>query len=279
MAPGTFPGHICVERLWPLRHGGRPGAGICPTHLLQPNGQPASAARLHGCHAGPGLASVQAQKGPLGLDQRACKAGHAAQRGRAISAGRLHWAQRQQQAGRRRRADGWRRPPCRAGKKDTKAAKAAKAVKKSQWKKTRKPRYSVVFHRPKTLIRSRDPKFPRVRCGQGTQAAGAAVERVWPCKGARAGWRFAGWHGGAVRMCWPPAQGAGRLHSWALASLQRRHAGAGAKEEESWHVARIGSTRSWSGLSSRAAAAAAAATRQQQQSSWRLHGGHMGVGP
>jgi large subunit ribosomal protein L23Ae len=44
----------------------------------------------------------------------------------------------------------------------SKAAKAAKAVKKSQFKKTRKPRYSVVFHRPKTLVRSRDPKFPRV---------------------------------------------------------------------------------------------------------------------
>ena len=45
-----------------------------------------------------------------------------------------------------------------------KASKAAKAVKKSQWKKTRKPRYSVVFHRPKTLVRTRDPKVPRVRC-------------------------------------------------------------------------------------------------------------------
>lgn len=44
-----------------------------------------------------------------------------------------------------------------------KASKAAKAVKKSQWKKARKPRYSVVFHRPKTLVRSRDPKVPRVR--------------------------------------------------------------------------------------------------------------------
>ncbi|KAL4858103.1 60S ribosomal protein L23a [Chlorella vulgaris] len=42
-----------------------------------------------------------------------------------------------------------------------KAGKAAKAVKKSTFKKTRKPRYSVVFHRPKTLVRSRDPKFPR----------------------------------------------------------------------------------------------------------------------
>ena len=45
-----------------------------------------------------------------------------------------------------------------------KASKAAKAVKKSQWKKSLKPRYSVVFHRPRTLVRSRDPKVPRVRC-------------------------------------------------------------------------------------------------------------------
>jgi large subunit ribosomal protein L23Ae len=36
-------------------------------------------------------------------------------------------------------------------------------VKKSQWSKSRKPRYSVVFHRPKTLIRARDPKVERVR--------------------------------------------------------------------------------------------------------------------
>eukprot|EP00890_Picochlorum_soloecismus_P003197 jgi/Picsp_1/3879/NSC_01391-R1_60s ribosomal protein l23a-like len=48
-----------------------------------------------------------------------------------------------------------------AGNKE-KARKAAKAVKKSQWKKTLKPRYSVVFHRPKTLKRTRNPKVPRV---------------------------------------------------------------------------------------------------------------------
>merc|ERR1711976_137392 len=41
------------------------------------------------------------------------------------------------------------------------AAKAAKAVKKGSFAKTRKPRYSVVFHRPKTLKRTRDPKYPR----------------------------------------------------------------------------------------------------------------------
>lgn len=44
-----------------------------------------------------------------------------------------------------------------------KAQKALKAVKKGNFKKERKPRYSVVFHRPKTLKRSRDPKYPRVR--------------------------------------------------------------------------------------------------------------------
>eukprot|EP00889_Picochlorum_renovo_P005795 jgi/Picre1/32825/NNA_008155.t1 len=43
-----------------------------------------------------------------------------------------------------------------------KARKAAKSVKKSQWKKALKPRYSVVFHRPKTLKRTRSPKVPRV---------------------------------------------------------------------------------------------------------------------
>ena len=44
-----------------------------------------------------------------------------------------------------------------------KAAKAAKAVKKGVFKKQHKPRYSVVFHRPKTLKKARDPKYPRVR--------------------------------------------------------------------------------------------------------------------
>ena len=44
-----------------------------------------------------------------------------------------------------------------------KARKAAKAVKKSQWKKSLKPRYSVVFHRPATLKRTRNAKVPRTR--------------------------------------------------------------------------------------------------------------------
>ena len=52
-----------------------------------------------------------------------------------------------------------------SGKPDAKAqaAKAAKAVKKGSFKRTRKPRFSVVFHRPKTLKRTRDPKYTRVR--------------------------------------------------------------------------------------------------------------------
>jgi hypothetical protein len=47
------------------------------------------------------------------------------------------------------------------------AAKAARAVKKGSWKKSRKPRYSVTFHRPKTLVHARNPKFPRQRCDGG----------------------------------------------------------------------------------------------------------------
>lgn len=50
-----------------------------------------------------------------------------------------------------------------AGKDQGKASKAAKAVKKSTWKKERKTRYSVVFRRPRTLKRTRDPKYPRIR--------------------------------------------------------------------------------------------------------------------
>ena len=52
-----------------------------------------------------------------------------------------------------------------AGKPDAKAqaSKAAKAVKKGTFKRTRKPRYSVVFHRPSTLKRTRDPKYTRIR--------------------------------------------------------------------------------------------------------------------
>ncbi|KAF6261464.1 ribosomal protein L23a component of cytosolic 80S ribosome and 60S large subunit [Scenedesmus sp. NREL 46B-D3] len=47
--------------------------------------------------------------------------------------------------------------------KDAKAtaSKASKAVKKNIKKKTLKPRYSVVFHRPKTLKRTRDPKYTK----------------------------------------------------------------------------------------------------------------------
>ena len=49
--------------------------------------------------------------------------------------------------------------------KDAKATaqKAAKAVKKGTFKKERKPRYTVTFHRPKTLKRTRTPKYPKQR--------------------------------------------------------------------------------------------------------------------
>jgi hypothetical protein len=46
----------------------------------------------------------------------------------------------------------------------SKALAAAKAVKKGAFKKERKKRKSVIFHRPKTLKRPRNPKFPRIRC-------------------------------------------------------------------------------------------------------------------
>ena len=49
------------------------------------------------------------------------------------------------------------------GKSKTKAVKALKAVKRSTWRQSRKPRYSTVFHRPKTLKEPRKPKYPRLR--------------------------------------------------------------------------------------------------------------------
>jgi len=48
-----------------------------------------------------------------------------------------------------------------AAKDDAKATKAAKAVKKNTHKRGRKIRTSVVFHRPKTFQRAREPKFAR----------------------------------------------------------------------------------------------------------------------
>ena len=55
--------------------------------------------------------------------------------------------------------------PRTAGKDSkAKAQSAAKAVKKGAMKKERKIRKSVIFHRPKTLKRTREPKYPRVRC-------------------------------------------------------------------------------------------------------------------
>merc|ERR1711998_218249 len=42
-----------------------------------------------------------------------------------------------------------------------KAAAKPKAVKKGTLKRTHKVRLSATFHKPKTLIKSRDPKYPR----------------------------------------------------------------------------------------------------------------------
>lgn len=51
-----------------------------------------------------------------------------------------------------------------AGKDTKKAQSALKAVKKGVMKKERKVRKSVIFHRPKTLTRDRDPMYTRKGC-------------------------------------------------------------------------------------------------------------------
>jgi len=63
--------------------------------------------------------------------------------------------------------------------KDAKAtaAKAAAAVKKNSWAKTRKPRHSVVFHRPKTLKRTRDPKYTRKRSVRPAAACSSSLQQ------------------------------------------------------------------------------------------------------
>ncbi|KAK9826579.1 hypothetical protein WJX74_004013 [Apatococcus lobatus] len=53
-------------------------------------------------------------------------------------------------------------PPKDKDSSKNKALKAKNSVKKSTWKKTRKPKYSTIFHRPKTLKRDRQPKYPRL---------------------------------------------------------------------------------------------------------------------
>ena len=47
-----------------------------------------------------------------------------------------------------------------------KAEKAEKAVKKGVMKKVVKKRFSVTFHRPETLKKSRAPLYPRKRCAR-----------------------------------------------------------------------------------------------------------------
>jgi hypothetical protein len=68
-----------------------------------------------------------------------------------------------------------------AAKVDAKAqaSKAAKAVKKGTFKRARKPRYSVVFHRPKTLQRTRAPKYPRTRWAQALGFTRASALVNW----------------------------------------------------------------------------------------------------
>lgn len=70
-----------------------------------------------------------------------------------------------------------------------KAVKAAKAVKKGSFKASRKPRYSVLFHRPKTLQRTRDPKYARVRCViKEVRPSKQNIREPPPCAVPRAGW-------------------------------------------------------------------------------------------
>lgn len=53
------------------------------------------------------------------------------------------------------------------GKSKAQALKALKSVKRSTWRQSRKPRYSTVFHRPKTFEAPRKPKYPRLRYKRG----------------------------------------------------------------------------------------------------------------
>ena len=101
-----------------------------------------------------------------------------------------------------------RRCPGRAGK-DAKATaqKAAKAVKKGVWKKERKPRYTVTFHRPKTLKHARAPKYPKQR--RAPDAAGLPVAGGRPLCGLLPAARGACERAGAVAAA-RRAAGAGR---------------------------------------------------------------------
>merc|ERR1711959_822878 len=51
--------------------------------------------------------------------------------------------------------------PPKDAKKPAAKPKAAKAIKKGTQKRTTKVRLSATFHKPKTLIKARDPKYPR----------------------------------------------------------------------------------------------------------------------
>jgi hypothetical protein len=98
-------------------------------------------------------------------------------------------------------------PVVRAGKPDAKAvaAKAAKAVKKGSFKKSRKPRFSVVFHRPKTLKRDRAAKYPRVRCAAGPPGPfRTPCLQFGPAGGPGAGWEGRGGSGEGPGRRWLP---------------------------------------------------------------------------
>lgn len=57
--------------------------------------------------------------------------------------------------------------------KPSQAAKALKATKQGTWKRSKKPRRTVIFHRPQTLKHTREPKYPRQRSASATAAQAA----------------------------------------------------------------------------------------------------------
>merc|ERR1711981_968509 len=60
--------------------------------------------------------------------------------------------------------------------KAAKAQAAAKSIKKGTQKRTTKVRLSATFHKPKTLIKARDPKYPRRSIPRTTESAMKKIE-------------------------------------------------------------------------------------------------------
>merc|ERR1719203_1915231 len=83
-------------------------------------------------------------------------------------------------------------PPAKADGSSKKASKVAKAVKQAVPKKSSKQRLNVHFFRPKTLIKKRDPKYPKksvahlsdmdkysiIKCPLTTESAMKKIEEI-----------------------------------------------------------------------------------------------------